>query len=785
MKKVFLFMSLLLLGWGAKAQTYVDATIDTADILYWVGTGNNRAVLIVNFGIPDTALAWGFRFNGSATVQQMTDSITANDPRFWVVGMPSYYPDGDIFYILDNGDTISLSGRDADNPYNYWEANINGNVSYSGASQVLADGDVFKYGDQRSPTRYCVEEMDGWCMRAAWTKTPVPVPDPFAPVPQPEESSFAADNVLYWVGEGNNQVVFAVNWADNALAWGYRFYGNSVSLSTVMDDIQATDPRFSYTMSGGYLNDIMFINGTDTLKITPAHYWEHKLNGQYSAGMYSQLSNGDFSKWADPAAGVVVDSTYYEGYNFWSYSYVYSDEISAVTPVESSISADQILYWVGTGSNQLIFSVNWSNKNLAWGYRFNGESVSMTTVMDDIQAADPRFSYTMSGGYLTDINFISAGDTLRITPYNYFENKINGQYSAGMYSQLSNGDFTKWADPVAGVVVDSTYYEGYSFWSYSYIYSAPVHPVTAYLAHGPFCDIVGSEGCNAISADSSIVVAWATGCTVERGYRNIALENALASYGEDNMAIGPVSMTDNLTVVSLGDGGVATLTFQNPITDGEGPDFAVYENSFGDYFLELAFVEVSSDGERFVRFPATSLTQTDIQINGMGTIDPTMINNLAGKFRNGWGTPFDLSELSDSTGLDIHNVTHVRIVDVVGSIIPAYGTFDHEGRIINDPWPTNNDKSGFDLAGVAVMHQNSNGIEETEQVAMSVYPNPVADRLYITLGEDADAVLYDMSGRQVMNLKLHCGTNAIDMNSIQQGVYLLRANNMTQKIVKR
>ena len=780
-------MSLLLLGWGARAQNPVDATIDTNDILYWVGTGSNRAVLIVNFGIPDTALAWGFRFDGSATVQQMTDSITAADPRFWVVGLPSYYPDGDIFYIMDNGDTLKLSGRDDENPWNYWEANINGGVSYSGASQTLTDGDVFKYGDQRSPTRVCVDFYSGYCMQSAWTKTPVPVPDPFA-TNDVEENSSVAGNVLYWIGEGNHEVVFAVNWADAAYAWGYRFYEPSVTVSEVMDAIQATDPRFSYSLDQyGYLDDISFIDGDDTLTKAMYSYWEHKLNGQYSMGMGSEMVDGDFSKWADPAAGVVVDSFYYEEYYFWSYSYNYGDEIQPVKPVESTIAAADIVNWIGQGSNSVVFAVDWASRALAWGYRFNGESVDMVSLMDSIQAGDPRFSYTTDMyGYLSNILFVSGVDTLQITPYNYFENKVNGFYSAGMGASLHNGDFTKWADPAGGVIADSTYYQDdyWSGWMYSYVYTRPIYPVSVYAEHGPFCGPVETEGCDAIAASSNIIKGWATGCTVERGYNSIMVAGPRADYGDDTMALGPVSMTDNLTVVSLGDAGVATLTFDKPITNGAGADFAVYENGFGDYFLELAFVEVSSDGERFVRFPATSLTPTDVQVSGMGVLDATNLNNLAGKYRKGYGTPFDLNELRDSTGLDVNNVTHVRIVDVVGSIIPYYASRDHEGRIINDPWPTNNNKSGFDLAGVAVINQLADGIEGVE-ASVAVYPNPATDRLYVSVASQCEGQLYDMAGRQVMGMALESGTNVIDLGGLPQGIFLLRAAGKVQKIVKK
>ena len=642
MKKLLLTTLMFICAFGAKAQTPVDATIDTNDILYWVGTGSNRAVLIVNFGIPDTALAWGFRFNGTATVQQMTDSITVNDPRFWVVGLPSWYPQGDIFYVMDNNDTLSLSGTSAEVPFNYWEANINGATSFGGANEVLHDGDVFKYGDLASPTRVCVQDYGGYCGLSAWTKTPVPVPVP-STSNGPEEATIAASDILYWVGTGSNEVVFAVNWADTALAWGYRFDGDAVALSAVMDSIQSADPRFSYSLNSyGYLSDIRFVNGTDTLGVTPFNYFEHKTNGEYGMGLYSQLHDGDFAKWADPAAGTIVDSTYFED----------------------------------------------------------------------------------NGGY----------------------------------------------------------------WMYTYIYDMAISPVSVPAAeHGPFCGIVGSEGCNAIAGNSSDIKAWATGCVVERGLQNIANpDGPRATFGDETMAIGPVDMGDNLSVVSLGDAGVATLTFDHPITNGEGPDFAVFENSFGDYFLELAFVEVSSDGEHFFRFAATSLTQTETQVGGMGSLDPTYINNLAGKFRFGYGTPFDLEELADVEGLDVNNVTHVRLVDVVGSIDPEYATYDAEGRIINDPWPTLAAGSGFDLDGVAVLHRaNTEDIDVAEPTALSVYPNPAAERLYVVLPVASEAQLFDMSGRQLMTISLNAGTNAIDLSGLPQGIYLLRAAGQTVKVVKR
>ena len=70
------------------------------------------------------------------------------------------------------------------------------------------------------------------------------------------------------------------------------------------------------------------------------------------------------------------------------------------------------------------------------------------------------------------------------------------------------------------------------------------------------------------------------------------------------------------------------------------------------------------------------------------SVNATEIYNLAGKYRAQFGTPFDLEELTGITGLDVNNVTHVKIIDVVGSLNESYASYDSQGNIINDPFPT-------------------------------------------------------------------------------------------------
>ena len=80
---------------------------------------------------------------------------------------------------------------------------------------------------------------------------------------------------------------------------------------------------------------------------------------------------------------------------------------------------------------------------------------------------------------------------------------------------------------------------------------------------------------------------------------------------------------------------------------------------------------------------------------------------MAGKFKQGYGTPFDLEDVIDSIGINLDSINFVRITDVVGSINTSFATYDSQGNIINDPYPTPFGSCGFDLDAVAVINENT------------------------------------------------------------------------------
>lgn len=302
-----------------------------------------------------------------------------------------------------------------------------------------------------------------------------------------------------------------------------------------------------------------------------------------------------------------------------------------------------------------------------------------------------------------------------------------------------------------------------------------------------FAPQVGEDSSTAISADDPSFINWAKTCTVERGPLNIAdPDSPLASAGIPEVTTG----ISNSSTLSLGDGGIATLTFEPAIKDGEGFDFAVFENGFaapdGD-FLELAFVEVSSDGLNFVRFSATSLTDDSNDIGGFGYLAATQLHNLAGKYYAGYGTPFDLSELANQTNLDVNNITHVRIVDVIGTAADEFASLDAEENKVIDPYPTAFPAGGFDLDAIGVIHQQTGtSIEGTiNDNALTVFPNPVLFQEKIEIKTNysgqIETHLFDANGR--LNGKF--SGKEIPLNHLPKGVYFLKIQLEDKIITKR
>lgn len=245
---------------------------------------------------------------------------------------------------------------------------------------------------------------------------------------------------------------------------------------------------------------------------------------------------------------------------------------------------------------------------------------------------------------------------------------------------------------------------------------------TQAVAAGPFAPAAGQSGTTAVSQSDSRLVQWA------QGYSEY-LPGPLVDnqFQTPELALGP-AVGNSFDIVSLGDKGRITLSFAGSIFNGPGWDFAVFENGFSDSFLELAFVEVSSDGTTFVRFPAFSLTPSPA--NGFASVDPTNIEGLAGKYKQGFGTPFDLDLFASANipNFDANDITHVRLVDIKGDGSeldnwPSAPGFDGPNPIY-DPFPTTG-SVGFDLDAVGVRYFSPAALHTPLPPALLLFGLPV------------------------------------------------------------
>ncbi|HIP49435.1 MAG TPA: T9SS type A sorting domain-containing protein [Lutibacter sp.] len=290
-----------------------------------------------------------------------------------------------------------------------------------------------------------------------------------------------------------------------------------------------------------------------------------------------------------------------------------------------------------------------------------------------------------------------------------------------------------------------------------------------------FAPQVGFEGTKAIHKADVSFIDWANNAEIIRGYKNIAIpENGFVDFGLVDNAIQKADGNPN--IISLGDGGEIIVTFNHTIVNGIGADFAVFENGFlkeensALAFLELAFVEVSSDGEQYVRFPAISNLPTTNQINSFGFIDAKNIYNFAGKYINHYGTPFDLSELTplvNNTTVDLNNINYIKIIDVVGTINNEFARFDSQNNKVNDPYPSEFSSGGFDLDAVGVINNTTNTSDK-----IIIYPNPVSEFLKVKSNNlQVNAIqIYSMDGKLVFMSDIM--QQEINVSKLISGLYL-------------
>lgn len=396
------------------------------------------------------------------------------------------------------------------------------------------------------------------------------------------------------------------------------------------------------------------------------------------------------------------------------------------------------LYAVASVDNydDTINAITFPYKATVKGFYVNNTTYTALTIRDGDWLSAPFgigdwFSLTISGrdstGNPVGQKTVYLADFRDADPTNHY---ILGEWTwvdlAAFGTEVRTLHFAQDSSDVGAWGMNTPAYFAMDNLQYRYTFSGGLQDDMALDAGVP--GFVGPDGIGVSGGDNyvnPVFAAWA----VDADYKPVP--NVVdASWTNYFNALGPVS-ADNTNVVSLGDlsqalidQGVApgsiTLTFDIPVSDRAGPDFVVFENALGtasSVFAELAYVEVSSDGLNFARFPSVSLTPAEVGLYGF--IDPRAVYNLAGRHVNGngksWGTPFDLAGLAchplviDET-VDLAAISHIRLVD-----IPGNGAFtDCYGNPVYDAWYTWG-SGGFDLDAVGIINST-----EASRITISV-----------------------------------------------------------------
>jgi hypothetical protein len=504
----------------------------------------------------------------------------------------------------------------------------------------------------------------------------------------------------------------------------------------------------------------------DDLTLPAESYWNGSddSGGFVSDGVnFSNNYNTDFGSWDGFSYSNLTDTTA-EGF---------TAQYNAITGTGQNSSENYAVGYIGFTTPPamtlaelgFITGLYVTNSNYAYYSMLNGDDYAKKFGGADGSEPD-WFLLTITGRnadgndvgsvdfYLADYRFEDDGEDYIVDTWQYVDLTPLGEV-VGLEFALSSSDVGDWGMNTPGnFVIDTIVYEPASSFAGPYTevgVSGYINPDNNGRPADPLSDS------NAVV--NPIFKGWAKAVVDYQPAPGVD-----AQWADPSKALGPAT-GDRLDIVSLGDlnrqqiddglsPGQITLSFDEPIRQQAGYEFVVFENGFtsdlsletgsvaGEMFTELGYVEVSSNGVDFARFPAVSLTPE--AVGSYGTIEISNVYNLAGKHPNGTGTPFDLQEIADDpsvvSGLvDVNDIRYVRIVDIPGSgdfydqavnyIDPASVSlrdYYSDNHPIYDAWVTFG-SGGVDVEAVGVLHEqkysadiNMNGVVDMDDFTLFV-----------------------------------------------------------------
>lgn len=269
-KITFTFLvSILLMQFSAKAQ------FDFTQVDYWVGTGSDSSVMIVDFhdGSKDSSYVWGVLFNDSTDGETMLNTIGNADINLTPAINGGFL--NDITYGMHSG----IAGTP-----NYWGTFSGTDISNlylnMGIGTTVKNKDIFACNYSAVDASWNALFLPG---------TPISAYDP---------TLFTLTDVDYFVGTGSDTAVLVIDFqnGNNAFAWGYIF-SDSTTGEDMLNALSADDSHLGTASAGGFLSDITYYNHSG-IGGSPNYWgtWSATNLGNWSMnmGMGTVVKNGGF-----------------------------------------------------------------------------------------------------------------------------------------------------------------------------------------------------------------------------------------------------------------------------------------------------------------------------------------------------------------------------------------------------------------------------------------------------------------------------------------------------------
>ena len=875
------------------------SNIPFTQIEYWVGTGGNKAILIVNYCNKNKALAWGYKWDGTKTVAQMLAAIDSADNRLTIVGVGAGYitdfqyndaqfPNYDfggtgIMYTINGNDASGVAStniQDGDvadfggyncKPWNLTVSPVRvpnytigikqsnyGTITPQGPITVNEGGSVTltitpNAGYHLSELKVGTNDVTSAVVSNQYTISNVRANDSvWVKFAVDHNNTIAKSNIQYWVGTGSKEAIFAVNWCnpDSSLAWGYRFSSDSVTVEKMLRDIDSADHRLSCKIMPSRYGKILsemkyYVNIQKTLTNPSGSYWMYNVNENLAQGISLQkIADGDVIEFGGTACGniddywnivwtkaivavptppahytiVIKQSNKYgkvtpegtitvnqgeditftiasnAGYHLGLLKVGTNDVTSAVVGSQYTISnvtandsvvvkfavdhnntiaKSDIQYWVGTGSKEAIFAVNWCNpdSSLAWGYRFSSDTITVEKMLRDIDSADYRLSCEIVpssfGNFLSEMKYyVNIQKTLTNPSGSYWMYNVNENSAQGISKQkIADGDVIEFGGTVCGNSDD--YWN--TVWTKA-IVAVPTPPAhyTIGIKQSQYGKIT-PKGPLTVSEGEDLTLTIAPNAGYHLGELKVGNNVVTSAVVGNKYTISNVRANDSVWVKFAVDHNNTITTNDIKYWVGKGNNKVIFASNWCNPDSSLAWgYRFSTDSvtvEKMLRDidAADSRLQCTISGGFMSSIvyteGATTLKNPAGVY-----LMYNVNEEPTMIGIATKKVGNGDIVEFGGY---SCGMGDDYFNMV---WTKN----------IVAVGSPTTDVDGTHGVAaLNIYPNPAREYISVDIEGDCTYSIIDMNGRTVAvgTLNGDKTSRTIDISALDEGVYFVSLTN--------